>query len=143
MDIMKIVKLIEDGNIIVKVVVFIKFKFILFNFNFGYIMSFLNDNKIFFICVLFFSKFIVIIDGKLFNGIVKVFVYFMDLWNFDDIEVVYGSVSLIGEDGFEFLLVIFGMINYFFNDEMGNSLKINLLVIYSIDVLKFNIFVDE
>lgn len=143
MDIMKIVKLIEDGNIIVKVVVLIKFKFILFNFNFGYIMSFLNDNKIFFICVLFFSKFIVIIDGKLFNGIVKVFVYFMDLWNFDDIEVVYGSVSLIGEDGFEFLLVIFGMINYFFNDEMGNSLKINLLVIYSIDVLKFNIFVDE
>lgn len=44
MDIMKIVKLIEDGNIFVKIVVLIKLKFVFFNFNFGYFMSFLSDN---------------------------------------------------------------------------------------------------
>lgn len=91
---------------------------------------------------MFFGDFFVIEEGKLFRGIVKVFVYFIDLWNLDDIEVVYGSISIIGEDGFEFLLEIYGMVNYFFNDEMGNNLKLNLLIIYSIDVLIFNVFID-
>lgn len=91
---------------------------------------------------MFFSDFIVIEDGNLFKGIVKVFVYFLDLWNFNDIEFVYGSVSIVGEDGIEFFLEIYGMINYVFNDEMGRNLKLNLLVIYSIEVLIFNIFID-
>lgn len=143
MEIMMIVKIIEDGNVFVKIVVLFKFKLILFNVNFGYMMIFLSNNLVFFICVLFLSNFIVMEDGKFFSGIVKMFIYFMDFWNLDDIEVVYGSVSIVGEDGLEIFFEIYGMINYFFNDDLGNKLKLNLLVFYSIDVLIFNILIDE
>lgn len=44
MEIMKIVKIVEDGNVFVRIVVFLKFKFIVFNVNFGYIMFFLSDD---------------------------------------------------------------------------------------------------
>lgn len=73
-----IVKIIEDGNVFVKIVVLFKFKLILFNVNFGYMMIFLSNNLVFFICVLFLSNFIVMEDGKFFSGIVKMFIYFMD-----------------------------------------------------------------
>lgn len=44
MEIMMIVKIIEDGNVFVKIVVLFKFKLILFNVNFGYMMIFLSNN---------------------------------------------------------------------------------------------------
>lgn len=143
MDTMKTVKITEDGNTIVKIVVPIKPRSILFNSNLGHTMSLSSDNQTPFTHVSFPSKSIITKDGKQFSGMVKASVHFMDPRNLDDIEAAYGSVSSIGEDGSELPLVTFGMVNYLFNDEMGNSLKINSPVTYSIDASKFNISIDE
>lgn len=143
METMKTVKIIEDGNVLVKIVVPLKPKPILFNANLGHTMTLSSNNLAPFTHVSFPSNSIVTEDGKPFSGIVKASVHFMDPRNLDDIEAAYGSVSTVGEDGSEIPLETYGMINYLFNDDLGNKLKLNSPVSYSIDASTFNISINE
>lgn len=143
MDTMKTVKLTEDGNTLVKIVVPIKPKPVLFNSNLGHSLSLSSDNQTPFFHVSFPGDSFVTEDGKPFSGIVKASAHFIDPRNLDDIEAAYGSVSTIGEDGSELPLETYGMVNYLFNDEMGNNLKLNSPITYRIDASTFNISIDE
>lgn len=143
METMTTVKIIEDGNVPVKIVVPLKPKPILFNANLGHTMTLSSNNLAPFTRVSFPSNSIVTEDGKPFSGIVKTSIHFMDPRNLDDIEAAYGSVSTVGEDGSEIPLETYGMINYLFNDDLGNKLKLNSPVSYSIDASTFNISIDE
>lgn len=143
METMKTVKIVEDGNVLVRIVVPLKPKPIVFNANLGHTMPLSSDDQASFTHVSFPSNSIVTEDGKPFSGIVKASIHFMDPRNLDDIESAYGSVSTIGEDGSEIPLETYGMINYLFNDDLGNKLKLNSPVTYSIDASTFNISTDE
>lgn len=143
METMTTVKIIEDGNVPVKIVVPLKSKPILFNANLGHTMTLSSNNLAPFTRVSFPSNSIVTEDGKPFSGIVKTSIHFLDPRNLDDIEAAYGSVSTVGEDGSEIPLETYGMINYLFNDDLGNKLKLNSPVSYSIDASTFNISIDE
>lgn len=143
MDTMKTVKLTEDGNTLVKIVVPIKPKPVLFNSNLGHSMSLSSDNQTPFFHVSFPGDSFVTEEGKPFRGIVKASAHFIDPRNLDDIEAAYGSISTIGEDGSELPLETYGMVNYLFNDEMGNNLKLNSPITYSIDASTFNVSIDQ
>lgn len=143
METVKTVKIIEDGNVLVKIVVPLKSEPILFNANLGHTMPLSSNNQVPFTQVSFPSNSIVTKDGKPFSGIVKASVNFIDPRNLDDIESAYGSVSTVGEDGSEIPLETYGMIDYVFNDDLGNELKLNSPVTYSMDASVFNISIDE
>lgn len=143
METVKTVKIIEDGNVLVKIVVPLKPKPILFNANLGHTMPLSSNNQASFTHVSFPSNSIVTEDGKPFSGIVKASIHFMDPRNLDDLESAYGSVSTVGEDGSEIPLETYGMIDYIFNDDSGKELKLNSPLTYSIDASTFNISVDE
>lgn len=143
MDTVKTVKIIEDGNTIVKIIVPIKREPILFNANLGHTMTLQSNNLAPFTYVSIPSDSIVTEDGKPFSGIVKTSIHFIDPRNLDDIESSYGSVSTIGEDGSEIPLETYGMINCNFNDHKGNRLTLNSPITYTIDASTFNISVDE
>lgn len=143
METIKTVKIIEDGNVLVKIVVPVKSKPILFNANLGHTMPLSSKDQASFTHVSFPSNSIVTEDGKPFSGIVKASIHFMDPRNLNDIESAYGSVSTVGEDGSEVPLETYGMVNYLFNDDLGNKLKLNSPVTYSIDASTFNISIDE
>lgn len=144
METVKTVKIIEDGNVLVKIVVPLKSKPILFNSNLGHTLPLSSNNKDSFSRVSFPSHSIITEDGKPFSGTVKASVNFIDPRNLDDIESAYGSVSTVGEDGSEIPLETYGMVDYLFSDDSGNKLKLNSPVTYTIDDASlFNISIDE
>ena len=143
MDTMKSIRISEDSNTPIKIVAPLKPKPVLFNSNLGHTLSLSGNNRDAFSHLSFPSDSFVTEDGQPFNGIVRALVHFIDPRNMDDIESAYGSVSTIGEDGTELPLETYGMTNYVFNDEMGNTLKLNSPVKYSIDASKLNISLDD
>lgn len=143
MNTLKTVKIMEDGNTPIDVVVPLKSKPISFNSNLGHTMPLANGNQTAFTHVSFPRESFITQDGKPFSGMVHASVHFIDPRNLDDIESAYGSVSTIGEDGNEIPLDTYGMTNYIFNDDNGNSLKLNSLITYSFDASQFNISIDE
>lgn len=143
METVKTVKIIEDGSVLVKIVVPLKPKPIVFNSNVGQSIPLSSNNQDSFSHVSFPSHSIITEDGKPFSGIVKASVNFIDPRNLDDIESAYGSVSTVGEDGSEIPLETFGMVDYLFNDDSGNKLRLNSPVTYTLDASLFNISFDE